>query len=691
MHSWLLDTPGGTSVSVCNLSYIRMQLRNNTMKSLTSLFVFLIGICLGFTGCAAATQPPSKVLLAQTEQQPDKIAQVKNGTLKTANASWWGFDKTDATEALQNAISSGVPKLIVDTMGSDWIVNKPIQLVSNQQIVFQDGVVIQAKKGMFKGKKDPLFDAQNITNIQLIGEGNVTFRMHREDYGNPKFYDKAEWRHGISLRDCSDVVIRGLTVEETGGDGLYLGASAKGYNKNVLVENCNFDKNYRQGISVISAQDLIIRNCKLRDTAGTEPQFGIDVEPNSTEQRIVNCVLENCELSGNKSGGLVFSIGTLKEPVSVTLNKCLFVGNGGGLFSTIGGNSTIVVNDCIFDHQNITLRNTIADKSHFLFKDCVIDYTGEKFSKVIPINITDRVQLQDGIIGGVTFDHTIVKTSGNMPPIRINFKSNARTAENGVAGDLLVENDKTGNTTKFDLASLVQSLHANLETLYNQQPATVSIDTLQPPATPSADVSKNSINVRNKFAFLQYAKSGETITINLRMNRVYERETTVELLDPKGAKLQTYTIPIDNKTASLPITFTAQTTGIYRLVREQNFTQLIDLHSNRPGNGFLIDAKGMQFMPNKSKLYFEVPAGIKQFTIGIAPDDNAVAVLTDSHGKEVVRDDHINSPQPISATREEASHAEIWSLEISSPVRVLFYKPLLPVVSTDPGMLLLQK
>src|SRR5690606_1164339 len=139
-----------------------------------------------------------------------------------------------------------------------------------------------------------------------------------------------------------------------------------------------------------------------------------------------------------------------------------------------------------------------------------------------------RIQLQDGIIGGITFDGTTVKTSGDLSPIRISFKSNARLAENGVAGVLLVANDKTGKTTKFDLASLVQSMHDNLETLYNQQPATVSTDKLQAHASGPVDAGKNKLSTRNRFTFLQYAKSGQEITFDLKMNRVYERETKVD-------------------------------------------------------------------------------------------------------------------------------------------------------------------
>ncbi|MCK5845026.1 MAG: hypothetical protein KAG97_09980, partial [Victivallales bacterium] len=86
-----------------------------------------------------------------------ELSDVKAGTRKEAKASWWGFDKRDATKCLQNAINSGVRILIVDNTGFDWIVT-PIKAVDNQTIIFQDGVVLRAKKGEFKGRGDMLFD-----------------------------------------------------------------------------------------------------------------------------------------------------------------------------------------------------------------------------------------------------------------------------------------------------------------------------------------------------------------------------------------------------------------------------------------------------------------------------------------------------------------------------------------------------
>ncbi len=78
------------------------------------------------------------LLPAAAQIAPDaaKIAGVADGTITEAKASWWGFDPEDSTAALQAAIDSGVPKLIVEKMAGPWIVT-PITLVSNQEILFE--------------------------------------------------------------------------------------------------------------------------------------------------------------------------------------------------------------------------------------------------------------------------------------------------------------------------------------------------------------------------------------------------------------------------------------------------------------------------------------------------------------------------------------------------------------------------
>ena len=81
-------------------------------------------------------------------------------------------------------------------------------------------------------------------------------------------------------------------IEQTGGDGIYLGSAPKQIpNRQVTIRRVDCNANHRQGISVISAEDLLIEDCQLRHTDGTAPMAGIDFEPNHPADFLVNCVV----------------------------------------------------------------------------------------------------------------------------------------------------------------------------------------------------------------------------------------------------------------------------------------------------------------------------------------------------------------------------------------------------------------
>ncbi len=104
---------------------------------------------------------------------------------------------------------SGAEKVIVPYVGSDWIV-RPIKLASNQDVVFEPGVVVMAKKGHFKDKLDCLFIIYRGRNVTLRGYG-ATLRMRKKDYSG-KEYKKSQWRHVILFRGATNIKILGLTL-----------------------------------------------------------------------------------------------------------------------------------------------------------------------------------------------------------------------------------------------------------------------------------------------------------------------------------------------------------------------------------------------------------------------------------------------------------------------------------------------
>ncbi|MCP4643390.1 MAG: hypothetical protein GY851_23285 [bacterium] len=257
------------------------------------------------------------------EPNPAAVAEVKAGVRDTASAAWWGFDAEDATNTLQSAIDSGAPTVVVPYMGMPWIVT-PLKLRSDLRLVFEPGVVVLAKAGAFKGKGDSLFDAANCSNLTLSGYG-ATLRMRKSDYQTDA-YEAAEWRMTLSLRGCRQVVVEGLRLESSGGDGIYIGAGgALKYCADVIIRDVVCHDHHRQGISIITAVDLLIENCVFSGTDGTAPRAGIDFEPNKDNEKLVNCVVRGCVMEDNAGAGILVYLKPLSkasDPVSILFDRC---------------------------------------------------------------------------------------------------------------------------------------------------------------------------------------------------------------------------------------------------------------------------------------------------------------------------------------------------------------------------------
>ncbi len=348
------------------------------MKKGNSLLRNAIGFSLfgliSFAGMAFGAKDPGNV------KSPEMVNAVTSGKQTTANAAWWGFDAVDATDALQSAINSGAKKLIIPNMGRDWIV-RPIQLAGDQEVFFEKGAVVTAKKGEFRGVTDMLLRANGKSNIVLRGYGAIV-RMQKQDYMLPP-YSKGEWRHAVAFYSCTNIQILGLTVRDSGGDGIYLGAdkSVQLYNKNVLIKDVVCDNNYRQGISVISAEDLTIENCSFQNTWGTAPAAGIDLEPNFEEERLVRCVIRKCTFQNNEGAGVWLWLGSqtnTSADVSITFENCRITGEkGGGIFmggpirNGVGG--LIEFRKCKIENTGqygLNLFSRSADNARVRFIDC---------------------------------------------------------------------------------------------------------------------------------------------------------------------------------------------------------------------------------------------------------------------------------------------------------------------------------
>ena len=278
----------------------------------------------------------SPEISAPTNQlaRPELVREVLAGHRQEARVSWWGFDARDSTKYLQHAINSRAKRLIIDRQPSAWV-TRPLLGVSHQEIIFEAGAELVALKSAYQAKGDCLLTFQECEQVAIRGEKrdggkSARLRMHKEDYQSGA-YEKSEWRHGLAFLGCQDVLVQDLAIERTGGDGIYLGTTrGKNLNRNVVIRRVDCDANHRQGISVISAENLLMEDCVLRNTRGTAPQAGIDFEPNDPTDVLVNCVLRRCLATNNAGTGFQICpqfLNRRSQPISLSLEDCVSRGN----------------------------------------------------------------------------------------------------------------------------------------------------------------------------------------------------------------------------------------------------------------------------------------------------------------------------------------------------------------------------
>lgn len=226
----------------------------------------------------------------------------------------------DDTETVQAVLDAGGR---LPYIGRPYIV-RPLQLRSGRVVAIAPGVVIEARPGALRGPKDRLLSGNAVSGVTLHGYG-ATLRMHRDDYAAAP-YEPSEQRHCLALLGVNNVVVRGLNLEDCGGDGIYVSQYAGGPSVAVQVLDCTTRRCYRQGMSVISVVDLYVHNCRFLETCGTPPQCGIDVEPAHPYDKLINVVFADCQVIDNAGGGIAVSLRFLDQrssPVSVRVVNCL--------------------------------------------------------------------------------------------------------------------------------------------------------------------------------------------------------------------------------------------------------------------------------------------------------------------------------------------------------------------------------
>lgn len=359
------------------------------------------------------------------------------------------WNPTDATANIQAAVDSGDSKIILGNHGAPWQTGPIFLTKPNQEIHFANGATVMALKDSYQGVRDAMFTVQ-ADNVTLNGYANgtdttggiATLEMRKTDYQNPP-YTKGEWRHTVYVGGFSNVTVKGLTLKNSGGDGICVGRkfSTQGYAHNVTIRDIVSDGNHRQGLSVGSVVNLDVINSVFKNTAGTPPQGGVDLEPDQAYDRLENISFVNCRFENNASSNVIIhlkrQVGEEVRDISIDFTDCVLDGSRqSGIFLAWlmpdGPGGHITFKNCQIrnaDNSGILMGAWAAGKLKLTFDNVTVESSALQtgypvmFQKsVAPLWVSGGVEFKNGcrIVDTKPNRNVIVGASSNL--LDVGFK-----------------------------------------------------------------------------------------------------------------------------------------------------------------------------------------------------------------------------------------------------------------------------
>lgn len=225
---------------------------------------------------------------------------VKNGTVDYTQFIQKGMDEN------RNVLLPNFP-ILVNESG--------LILKSNSSIYFN-----KESKIIMVGNKLTNYDILKISHVENIKLFNPTISGDRFNHLDTK----GEWGMGINILSSKNIAIYNPTITNCWGDGIYVGRNDIP-SENISIKGGLIDNNRRNGISVISGQNIYISDVHICNTNGTFPMSGIDVEPNNNSDELINIKLNNINTFNNAENGisviLIYLIGENKKNVSLTISN----------------------------------------------------------------------------------------------------------------------------------------------------------------------------------------------------------------------------------------------------------------------------------------------------------------------------------------------------------------------------------
>lgn len=210
-----------------------------------------------------------------------------------------GDGRTDDTKAIQRAINK-----VAGTGGTVYVPpgTYRVHAVSGNRLTLKSNMT-------FKMANDAILkmfptDKKNYSVLRIPHAENVIVKGGTllGDRNNHKGRG-GEWGMGIFIMEGSKrITISNVRVRNMWGDGFHVSDA-----QDVAFCRVQAERNRRQGLSIIKGNRILVTRSIFRDTQGTRPAAGIDLEPDRPDQTISNVRIERSKFINNEGGGVMIA------------------------------------------------------------------------------------------------------------------------------------------------------------------------------------------------------------------------------------------------------------------------------------------------------------------------------------------------------------------------------------------------
>ena len=249
---------------------------------------------------------------------------LKGGIYDVVDYGATGDGTTDDTAAIQAAIdaaaTAGGGIVYIPPSSTPYMVTSSLNIAGDNITIEGGGwgSVIKAANSFDNSSGGQVF----YTN----GYDNLVFREFKIDGNRANLSDLTAI--GINVHQSTNVLIDHVAVVDSSYDGFYIGYSTTP-SENVIIRNCYIDNATRLGIGITSGENIYILFTIIVNTNGSNPQKGIDIEPNGSDNPCNNIFIIDSKFDNNYYGHIGLQGGDSKNRVVITDNLFGSIGAAG--------------------------------------------------------------------------------------------------------------------------------------------------------------------------------------------------------------------------------------------------------------------------------------------------------------------------------------------------------------------------